>query len=222
MDYDVPVTQKERERRASAQQRASMASQMQSSPPRQDTEYLLQEQQRREKMASMLATKAKRISDASSGGDTGGSRPLSNASSVYSADASSLSYNSSQSSTSKLAGTAAPEEGSILLSESSIDQQLEMIDQLVEDVVAQNTSKMKRLNAGKSGSPGPPPPQPPVATLPEVNYSKVQRSPSGNLVDEEGTSSNSGSVDNLRVWDDITSGSESDSDEGIKIRVLMG
>ena len=140
---------------------------------------------RREKVASMLATtRARRVSDTSSEG----SRPLSCNSSVYSADASSVSLPSSHSS-SKLAIPS--NEDSF---QSSIDQQLEMIDQLVEDVAAQNAATKSHL-------------------LSTSSISRTQRSASGVNLDEEG-SSNSGSNDNLGVWDDISSESE-DSDEEV-------
>ena len=147
-----------------------------------DVPLLKEERMRREKVASMLATtRSRRISDTSSEG----SRPLSCASSVYSADASSISLPSSHSG-SKLAIPSGGEDP--FISQSSIDQQLEMIDQLVEDVAAQNSTKV------------------------HLSASRVQRSVSRGTLDEEGGSSNSGSNDNLGVWDDISSGSDSDAE----------
>lgn len=194
-DYDVPISQKERELREKAGQ-LSVSSvpgpHVSDGSPRgslrgssggedYDVPLLKEERMRREKVASMLATtRSRRISDTSSEG----SRPLSCASSVYSADASSISLPSSHSG-SKLAIPSAGEE---LISQSSIDQQLEMIDQLVEDVAAQNSTKV------------------------HLSANRVQRSVSGGNPDEEGGSSNSGSNDNLGVWDDISSESDSDAD----------
>ena len=169
----MPVPQSEIEARGGGGQRSSSGErEMDYDIPR----------QRREKVASMLATRTSRMSDTSSEG----SRPLSNASSIYSADASSTSLHSSHSS-SKV-GIHQPSGG--LDDLSNIDQQLEMIDQLVENVAAQNATKLHLLSTSSG---------------------KVQRSISGGNLDEEG-SSNSGSNDNLGVWDDISCGS--DSDEG--------
>lgn len=204
-DYDVPITQKERELRAGLASsavpspRASdgglRGSRRESSGER-DMEYdvplLKEERMRREKVVSMLATRSRRISDTSSEG----SRPLSCASSAYSADASSVSLPSSHSG-SKLAIPSGSEESNFI---SSIDQQLEMIDQLVEDVAAQNSATKKHL----------------------LSASKAQRSTSGGNLDEEGGSSNSGSNDNLGVWDDISSGSDSDEVEGEVLGGLWG
>lgn len=195
-DYDVPITQKERELRERAGQQGMSSvpgprvsdgslrgGQRISSGEDYDVPLRKEERMRREKVASMLATRSRRMSDTSSEG----SRPLSCASSLYSADASSVSLPSSHSG-SKLAIPSGGEEP--FVSQSSIDQQLEMIDQLVEDVAAQNLAKVHLLST-----------------------SRVQRSVSRNL-DEEGGSSNSGSNDNLGVWDDISSGSDSDEAEG--------
>ena len=197
-DYDVPLTQKEREARERASRVGVSSTPGGSSPPGglgdmdHENPLLKEEKMRREKVVSMLATRSKRMSDTSSDG----SRPLSNASSVYSADASSVSLNSNNSG-SKVA--IPPGEENCLISESSIDEQLELIDQLVEDAAAQNTSKMRKSTPSTSehllGGSG-----------------QHLRSLSGSLLDEDGSSgSNTGSNDNLGVWDDISS--EEDSDE---------
>ncbi len=181
-DYDTPVPQSEIEARGGAGQRGSSGErEMDYDIPR----------QRREKVASMLSTRHSRMSDSSSEG----SRPISNASSIYSADASSASLPSSHSSSSKVGIHQPPGGGDDL---ANIDLQLEMIDQLVENVAAQNSTKLHLLSTGGSG--------------------KVHRSISGGNLDEEG-SSNSGSNDNLGVWDDISSGS--DSDEGVCVCVCI-
>ena len=173
-DYDTPVPQSEIEARGGGGQRGSSGER--------DMDYDIP-RQRREKVASMLATRHSRMSDTSSEG----SRPLSNASSIYSADASSTSLPSSHSS-SKVGIHQHPGGADDL---SNIDQQLEMIDQLVENVAAQNSTKLHLLSTGSTG--------------------KVHRSISGGNLDEEG-SSNSGSNDNLGVWDDISCGSDSDEE----------
>jgi hypothetical protein len=197
-DYDVPISQKERELRERAGQlgAAVPGPRMNDVSPRSshrgssggedyDVPLLKEERMRREKVTSMLAARSRRMSDTSSEG----SRPLSCASSIYSADASSVSLPSSHSG-SKLAIPSGGDENSFV-SQSSIDQQLEMIDQLVEDVAAQNLAKVHTLST-----------------------SRAHRSSSRGNLDEEGGSSNSGSNDNLGVWDDISSDSDSDEAEG--------
>lgn len=202
-DYDVPLSQKERE----ARERTAYGGLVpgprtsDSSPPRQrgssgeremdyDVPLLKEERMRREKVASMLATRSRRASDTSTSGESS-SRPLSNASSIYSGDASSVSLHSSHSSSKLASHQGGNVEESLLISQSSIDQQLEMIDQLVEDVAAQNSTNMQLLST-----------------------SKMQRSLSsgGGNLDGEG-SSNSGSNDNLGVWDDICSDSDEEESE---------
>ena len=180
-DYDVPRGQKG----VGGPRASDGGGQTQAQPQRRvsgeremdyDVPLLKEERMRREKVTSMLATRSRRVSDTSSES----SRPHSNASSILSGDASSLSVHSGSA-----GGGSKPE--SMLVSQSSIDQQLEMIDQLVEDVAAQNSTKMSLLST-----------------------SRASRSVSRGL-SEEG-SSNSGSNDNLGVWDDISTDSDSDKD----------
>ncbi len=165
-----------------------------------DIPLLKEERARREKVVSMLASsRSKRLSDASSEG----SRPHSTASSAYSADASSISLSSSHSG-SKLAMPMV-DEASL---QSSIDHEFELIDQLVENVAAQNMLKSKKASIPKSESIG----SISSSTASEnlLRSSKSVQSVTGSL-DGEG-SSIGGSNDNLGVWDDISS-EEEDSDE---------
>lgn len=189
-DYSVPRTQKDRDSVPGPRTSDTPSRQRGNSGEREmdyDVPLLKEERMRRDKVTSMLATRSRRVSDTSSES----SRPHSNASSIYSGDASSVSLHSSHS------GIKQAGDESMLTA--SIDQQLEMIDQLVEDVAAQNSTKLSLLST-----------------------SRVQRSVSQGL-DEEG-SSNSGSNDNLGVWDDVSTDSDSDEPEGKRVneRVVRG
>ena len=180
-DYDIPISQKERQSKAKGPANPSDAIYCHLQP---------------------------RASDSSS---SEGSRPLSQASSVYSADSSSL--NSSRSGSklvvSKDDGDSVeydiPKPSQAALSKaSSLDNQLEMIEQLVADVAEQNGAK--------------------------VNSSPYELQTLGKMLSQsarssfsENESSRSGSNDNLGVWDDYnyeeneedTSGSgEGDAEEG--------
>lgn len=161
-----------------------------------------EEKLRKEKVSSILAHKTRRSSESSSDA----SRPVSVTSSVYSGDASSVSLNSSRSS-SKL--TLPKDEdyehsrsrASGLVSQSSFEQQMEIIDQLVDDVAEQNAAKKKSssiVEESTSSGDG--------YELPTLG--KVLSTRSSN---SEG-SSNSGSQDNLGVWDDVNYEEEDSED----------
>ena len=160
-DYDVPRNQAKREAKEKFMKDPS-------------GEYNIpisrEERQRRENMDSSLSGSA--------------SRPVSTASSVFSADASTISSQSSRSS--KHGGPSEEESGHI--SPSNLDQQLEMIDQLVGDVAAMNSAK-------KSS---------PSTSLNALSTIKT--------VDED-ASSHYSSGDNLGVWDDVSSEPDSDETE---------
>ena len=149
-----------------------------------------------------------RVSESSS---SGGSRPLSQASSVYSADSSSLSSSQSGSKlvVSKDDGDSVeydiPKPSRSVLP--NLDSQMEAIEQLVEDIAEQNGKKRK-----------PAPYE--LQTLGKVLDQSTRSSFS------ENESSRSGSNDNLGVWDDYnyeeeedTSGSgsgEGEAEEGVQ------
>lgn len=158
-----------------------------------------EERLRKEKVSSMLAHKTRRSSESSSDA----SRPVSVTSSAYSADASSASLNSSRSS-SKMTLPKDDEyeqsrsRASGLISQSSFEQQLEMIDQLVDDIAEQNSSKKKQSDESTGSGDG--------FELPTLG--KVLSARSSNSE----ASSNSGSQDNLGVWDDVNY-EEEDSDD---------
>ena len=92
-------------------------------------------------------------------------------------------------------GGEVEEESRSLVTQSSIDQQLEMIDQLVEEVAAQNSTKLHLLSTSRA-----------------LKAAGSGSGSTGNLDDQEG-SSNTSSQENLGVWEDIASESESDSDQ---------
>ena len=205
-DYDFPRGQKEGVPAVPQPQSSSNAVQRQFSGERDadiDLTPSKEEQLRKEKVSSMLAHKTRRSSESSSDA----SRPVSVTSSVYSADASSVSLNSSRSS-SKL---TLPKDDdyehsrsrtSGLISQSSFEQQLEMIDQLVDDIAEQNASKKKKSDSitEESTTSGD------GFELPTLG--KVLSARSSNSE----ASSNSGSQDNLGVWDDVNY-EEEDSDD---------
>lgn len=209
-DYDIPRGQKEKEMFAVPQPQAHDSSpttrQLSGEPPR-DMDYDIplskEERLRKEKVSSMLAHKTRRGSESSSDA----SRPVSVTSSVYSADASSVSLNSSRSS-SKLTLPKDEEyehsksRASELISQSSFEQQMEIIDQLVDDIAEQNPTKQKRSNGviEESTSSGD------GYELPTLG--KVLSARSSN---SEG-SSHGDSQDNLGVWDDVNY-EEEDSDD---------
>ena len=209
-DYDIPRSQREMEKGQSVSAvplplgSDSPVRQLSGEIPK-DMDYDIplskEERLRKEKVSSMLAHKTRCGSESSS--DV--SRPVSVTSSVYSADASSISLNSSRSS-SKLTLPKDDDYGSRasgLISQSSFEQQLEMIDQLVDDIAVQNSTKQKKSsgiieeNTSSSGE---------GYELPTLG--KVLSARSSN---SEG-SSNSGSQDNLGVWDDVNY-EEDDSDD---------
>jgi len=111
---------------------------------------------------------------------------MSNASSIFSADASII---SSQSGSSGKLVAQASEEESGRVSPSSIDQQLEMINQTLGEV-------RSSTSAAVSTSPKP------SSSLGLPKY-----------LDEDSVSLG-GSTDNLGVWDDINSEPDSDENEG--------
>lgn len=211
-DYDIPRSQKEKEIPAVPQPLAHSspaARQLSGEPPR-DMDYDIplskEERLRKEKVSSMLAHKTRRGSESSSDA----SRPVSVTSSVYSADASSVSLNSSRSS-SKLTLPKDEEyehsksHASGLVSQSSFEQQMDIIDQLVDDIAEQNAAKQMKSNGiiEENTSSGD------VYELPTLG--KVLSARSSN---SEG-SSHSGSQDNLGVWDDVNyEEEESDDMEG--------
>ena len=166
-DYDVPLTKEQRELRV----RSGIVPDP--NVPAIKEERLLKE----------------RLGNADASSLSSGSRPMSNASSVFSADASIIS--SSQSSSSGKLGPPAAEEESGRASPSSIDQQLEMISQMVGDV------KSSVAAATATSSPS--------------SDNLVPGIP--RYLDEDG-SSHSGSNDNLGVWDDVSSEPDSDENEG--------
>ena len=210
-DYDIPRSQKEKELPAVPQPQAhsSPVARRLSGEPHKDMDYDIplskEERLRKEKVSSMLAHKTRRGSESSSDA----SRPVSVTSSVYSADASSVSLNSSRSS-SKLTLPKDEEyehsksRASGLVSQSSFEQQMEIIDQLVDDIAEQNTAKKKSngiTEESTSSGDG--------YELPTLG--KVSSARSSN---SEG-SSHSGSQDNLGVWDDVNyEEEESDDLEG--------
>ena len=175
------------------------------------------ERGRKEKGYSLLTTKPRLPSESSSD-----SRPVSVTSSVYSADASSLSLNSSRSS-SKL--TIPNNDGDQVdydipkpsqNSELSLDHQFEeSIDQIFENMADQR--EKKKLKNG-----GLPPSdvgdsfrlRPIGMTLNESAHSSTS-----NL--DENSSSRSGSNDNLGVWDDVSYGEE-EEDEEVEKEGLVG
>ena len=207
-DYDIPRSQKSTENVSAVppQSSDSPVRQLSGEVPK-DMDYDIplskEERLRKEKVSSMLAHKTRRSSESSSDA----SRPVSVTSSVYSADASSVSLNSSRSS-SKLTlpkdddSEHSRSRTSGLISQSSFEQQLEMIDQLVDDIAEQNTSKQKKssgiIEENTSSGDG--------YELPTLG--KVLSARSSNSE----ASSNSGSQDNLGVWDDVNYG-EDDSDD---------
>lgn len=214
-DYDIPRSQKEHDVKEKLLGVSAVPQpQAHSSPIRQlsgeiskgidyDIPLSKEERLRKEKVSSILAHKSRCGSESSSDA----SRPDSVTSSVYSADASSISLNSSRSS-SKL--TLPKDEEyehsrlscSGLVSQSSFEQQLDIIDQLVDDIAEQNAAKKQKSSgiAEESANSGD------GYELPTLG--KVLSARSSN---SEG-SSNSGSQDNLGVWDDV-SYEEDDSDD---------
>ena len=163
-DYDVPLTQEKRDAKEKAARAEAISSEGDYSVP-----ISTEERMRKEKGLSM---------DGSS--SSIGSRPISNASSVFSGDASVISSHSSGSG--KL--VAPPEEDASL--SCGIDLQLDMINQMVSDVAAMNSSKKASLHSTEGL----------MKTLDEDAYSRCSSS------------------DNLGVWDDISSEPDSDELEG--------
>ena len=162
-----------------------------------------EERLRKEKVSSMLAHKTRCGSESSSDA----SRPVSVTSSVYSADASSVSLNSSRSSSKLTLPKDEEYEHSKsrtggLVSQSSFEQQMEIIDQLVDDIAEQNAAKRKKSCgiAEESTSSGD------GFELPTLG--KVSSARSSNSED----SSHSSSQENLGVWDDVHY-EEEDSDD---------
>ena len=209
-DYDIPRSKKEKEKMSAVPQpqgQSSPARQLSGEAPK-DMDYDIplskEERLRKEKVSSMLAHKTRRGSESSSDA----SRPVSVTSSVYSADASSVSLNSSRSS-SKL--TLPKDEdyehsksrASGLTSQSSFEQQMEIIDQLVEDIAEQNASKKKKSSGIAEESTSSSGDGYELPTLGKVLSARSSNS--------EG-SSHSGSQDNLGVWDDVNY-EEEDSDD---------
>ncbi len=208
-DYDVPRGVKDRtshDYSVPRGQREKAAQQLTGEPPRDmdyDTPLSKEERLRKEKVSSMLAHKTRRGSESSSDA----SRPVSVTSSVYSADASSISLNSSRSS-SKLTLPKDEEyehskaRASGLISQSSFEQQMEIIDQLVDDIAEQNATKPKKSSGivEESASSGD------GYELPTLG--KVLSARSSNSE----ASSHSDSQDNLGVWDDVNY-EEEDSDD---------
>ena len=205
-DYDIPRGQKEKEVSAvpPPQAHSSPAARQLSGEPPRDMDYDIplskEERLRKEKVSSMLAHKTRRGSESSSDA----SRPVSVTSSVYSADASSVSLNSSRSS-SKLTLPKDEEcehsksHTSGLISQSSFEQQMEIIDQLVDDIAEQKQKKSSEIveestNSGDGYE---------LPTLGKVLSARSSNS--------EG-SSHSDSQDNLGVWDDVNY-EEEDSDD---------
>lgn len=167
------------------------------------------ERGRKEKGYSLLTTKPRPPSESSSD-----SRPVSVTSSVYSADASSLSLNSSRSS-SKL--TIPNNEGDQTdydvpkpsqNSELSLDHQFEeSIDQIFENMVDQHEKKKLRNGGLPPSDVGDSFHLRPIGmTLNESAHSSTS-----NL--DENSSSRSGSNDNLGVWDDISYEEEEEEEE---------
>ena len=117
---------------------------------------------------------------------------MSNASSVFSADASILSSQSSSSNGKLVAQVSEEECGRV--SPSSIDQQLEMISQTIGEA---KSSAMASVSPKPSSSLG----------LPKYF--------------DEDSASLGGSTDNLGVWDDISSGPDSDENEGKCVHVFV-
>lgn len=165
------------------------------------------ERGRKEKGYSLLTTKPRLPSESSSD-----SRPVSVTSSVYSADASSLSLNSSRSS-SKLTipngdqvdyDIPKPSQNSEL----SLDHQFEeSIDQIFENMADQREKKKMRNGGLPPSDVGDSFHLRPIGlTLNESAHSSTS-----NL--DENSSSRSGSNDNLGVWDDISYEEEEEEEE---------
>ena len=210
-DYDVPLSQKEREAKERAlgmsvvpQPKAHSSPVRQSSGDRDldyDTPLSKEERLRKEKVLSMLAVKSRQMSESSSDA----SRPVSTTSSVYSADASSISLNSSQSGSKVTIPKDEELRFSSLVSQSSFEQQLEIIEQLVDDIAEQNASKRTKSLTREETV---------VSPSDGLEFPKTASTlSSGSILDEEG-SSNSGSNEHLGVWDDISYEEDSDELEG--------
>lgn len=167
-DYDIPLTQEKRDAKEKALMEELSANGDYNIP------LTKEERLRKEKGGSM-----DRLSSA------GGSRPLSNASSVFSADASTFSSHSSSSSRNSKLGVPAGEDNS----SSCIDQQLELINQMVGDV--ETISSAKKMSS--------------YSTESVLMATKSL---------EEDSYSHCSSNDNLGVWDDVSSEPDSDEMEG--------
>ena len=238
-DYDMPLTRKEREAKERAMTGTGGAEpplQQQPPPPppppartmiRQDSgsDYDVpisrEERQRREKGGRSILSLHPRSTVSDSSSDA--SRPVSVTSSVYSADTSSLSLNSSRSS-SKLTLPKDDSEYDIpkpslstLPSQSSFDQQMEMIDQLVDDIAEKNAARQvknqttgaKEDRVGGGGGGGS---ELSVPAMPHKGVlSSLSAHSSHSTLDE--SSSNSGSNDG-GVWDDVSDVDDSEESEG--------
>ena len=226
-DYDVPLPKWEREAKERAMAARVPGPQLQNSPMRSNsmekdagleggTPAIQDERGRKEKGYSLLTTKPRPPSDSSSD-----SRPVSVTSSVYSADASSLSLNSSRSS-SKL--TIPNNDGEqpdydvpkpSLNSELSLDHQFEeSIDQIFENMADQHEKKKLRNGGIPPSDVGDSSHLRPIGmTLNESAHSSTS-----NL--DENSSSRSGSNDNLGVWDDISYEEEEEDEEAEKVGLV--
>ena len=162
-----------------------------------------EERLRKEKVLSMLAAKQRYSVDDSSSDP---SRPVSVNSSVYSADSASL--NSSRSSSKVTLPTKDSDHSSGgLQTQSSFDQEIDLIDKLVEDVALIKQQKKLSTSSAQEFSEG------------GFDSLSVGKGFSRTNLDEEG-SSNSGSNDNLGVWDDMSYEEDSDETGGMEIYIM--
>ena len=226
-DYDVPLPKWEREAKERAMAARVPGPQLQNSPMRSNsmekdpgleggTPVIQDERGRKEKGYSLLTTKPRPPSDSSSD-----SRPVSVTSSVYSADASSLSLNSSRSSSKLTIPNNDGEQPDYDIpkpsqnSELSIDHQFEeSIDQIFENMADQREKKKLRNGGMPPSDAGESFHLRPIGmTLNESAHSSTS-----NL--DENSSSRSGSNDNLGVWDDISYEEEEEDEEAEKVALV--
>lgn len=218
-DYDMPLTKKEREAKERAlgmlPPEASGASPKLVDRPGSDyaVPVTKEERERREKVLSASTTLLPPSSVSESSSLSGDSRPLSLASSTYSSDMNSVSSSSRSSSKMALPKEDEPEYSTVkkpsskLKPQSSLEEQISALDQLVvdldEQVVPDKTSEEE---------------------LPSEMQSLGKVVSSARSSFSENGSSRSGSNDNLGVWDDVSyedEESESPEEEGEGEEVVM-
>ena len=214
-DYDIPLTKKERE----AKERAmGMVPSPPPPPPKpgdnQDVPVyatLIPKDQREKKekgnLMGVVPLPPSSISGTSS--LSGDSRPLSLASSVYSSDTSSISSSSRE----PEYAVSKKKSSSKLKAQSSLEEQLSALDQLVEDIGQQNAAKKNKKN---------------IEALEDEAGEMHELQTPGKMLSSarssfsENESSPCGSNDNLGSWDDVSyeeeeSGSTSEGEEGVGV-----